>query len=154
MPRRKRLPVGSSGFSLLEVMMVLAITAFPMTLLTTALISLEREMALQATASQLLAQLRSMQNLAATSDAYAEVWLDPYDTGYRLLHGTQVLEADSFATGVNYVDGYLELPVHVVTYDNLGNAQVAGVISLTDGRHEEDLHLYMGAGWQTGGWIA
>ena len=83
MPCRKRLPVGSSGFSLLEVMMVLAITAFPMTLLTTALIPLEREMALQATASQLLAQPRSMQNLAA------DQWTLMQRSGW--IHTTQVI---------------------------------------------------------------
>ncbi|WP_236011305.1 Tfp pilus assembly protein FimT/FimU [Alicyclobacillus fructus] len=142
------------GFSLLETMMVVAITSVSMALLIVPLVALERGMALRATALNLLAQMREMQNLAATSDTYAEVWLDPYDTGYRLIQGTQTLESDAFAIGVNYVDGYLSLPVHVISYDNLGNAQVAGVIRLTDGVHEDDLRLYMGAGWQTGGWIA
>ncbi|WP_041695247.1 pilus assembly FimT family protein [Alicyclobacillus acidocaldarius] len=142
------------GFSLLEVMVVLSLYAVSVVMLTGSLVSLERGMALRATASTLLAQMRSMQNLASTSDTFTEVWLDPYDTGYRLLQGTQTLESDAFALGVNYVDGYLQLPAHVISYDNLGNAQVAGVIRLTDGQREDDLHLYMGTGWQMGGWTA
>jgi len=152
-PRHRRLG-DHAGFSLLEVMVILALSTISIAMLTGALVSLERGMALRATASQLLAQMRAMQNLASTSDTFAEVWLDPYDTGYRLVQGTQTLESDSFALGVNYVDGYLQLPVHVISYDNLGNAQAAGVIRLTDGQHEDDVHLYMGTGWQTGGWTS
>lgn len=147
-------PGDHGGFSLLEVMVVLSLSAISVVMLTGSLVSLERGMALRATASTLLAQLRAMQNLASTSDTFTEVWLDPYDTGYRLLQGTQTLESDAFALGVNYVDGYLQLPVHVISYDNLGNAQVAGVIRLTDGQREDDVRLYMGTGWQTGGWTA
>ncbi|WP_062308751.1 pilus assembly FimT family protein [Alicyclobacillus sendaiensis] len=142
------------GFSLLEVMMVVSISTISIAMLTGCLVSLERGMALRATAFTLLAQMRAMQNLASTSDTFTMVWLDPYDTGYRLLQGTQTLESDAFAVGVNYVDGYLQLPVHVISYDNLGNAQVAGVIRLTDGQREDDVRLYMGTGWQTGGWTA
>nr|WP_268251788.1 prepilin-type N-terminal cleavage/methylation domain-containing protein [Alicyclobacillus mali (ex Roth et al. 2021)] len=143
-----------AGFSLLEVMVVVSISTISLSIFTVALVSLERGMALRATSTQLLADMRAMQNLACTSDVFAEVWLDPYDTGYRLIQGTNTLEWDSLALGVNYVDGYLQLPVHVISYDNLGNAQVGGVIRLTDGRHEDDVNLYLGAGWQTGGWFS
>ncbi|SIS63519.1 type II secretion system protein [Alicyclobacillus vulcanalis] len=143
---------GGEGFTLLEVMIVMALATTCFLGIAGAMVSIERAMALRATASTLVAQLRAMQNLAATSDTYAEVWLDPYDTGYRLIQGTQTLASQQFAAGIHYVDGYLQLPVHVISYDNLGNAQAAGVIRLTDGHHEDDIRLYMGAGWQTGGW--
>ncbi|GMA55882.1 prepilin-type N-terminal cleavage/methylation domain-containing protein [Alicyclobacillus sacchari] len=142
-----------AAFTLLETMIAVALMSVGILFASGAGVGLIRDSELDAGAYDLLEQMRMVQNLAATSGVFAAVWLDPYDTRYHLTHGAVTLEQDEFPPGIHYVDGYLEFPVHEISYDDLGDAQAAGVIRVTDGQDERDIHLYMGSGLQAAGWV-
>ncbi|WAH38981.1 pilus assembly FimT family protein [Alicyclobacillus dauci] len=142
------------GFGLVDTMVALALTIVALGFVALGAIQLKRTADLDGAALILLGHLRLAQSLAATSDEAASVWLDPYDTRYHLTRGTTFLGQYQFPSDVDYVDGYLQLPNRRISYDNLGNAQVAGQIRLTNGSVERDIHLYMGAGLQVSGWLS
>lgn len=116
-------------------------------------VRLVQHMRLDTTTWILLNQFRFAQTLAATSATSGAVWLDPFDTRYHLSYGTSTLARYQFPSGIDYVDGYLQLNNSRISYDNFGNAQVAGQVRLTDGVNERDIHLYMGVGLQSAGWL-
>ncbi|SDW39520.1 prepilin-type N-terminal cleavage/methylation domain-containing protein [Alicyclobacillus hesperidum] len=143
----------AAAFTLFEMMVAVALMSVGILFAAGAGIGMIRGSELDVGAYQLLEQMRMVQTLAATSGTFATVWLDPYDTRYHLTHGVVTIEQDEFPPGIHYVDGYLAFPVHEISYDNLGDAQAAGVIRMTDGPDERDIHLYMGSGLQAAGWI-
>lgn len=106
---------------------------------------------LWSTTANLINRLRYAQCLAQTTGRYGELRLGLYVPQYQLFSGAQFLGRYTFAPGVTYKDGYLQMTTGSVLYDVYGNAQVAGRIRLTNIAGEQDVMLYMGAGWQTGG---
>lgn len=143
----------NDGFSLLETLVSLSICAVALGSVIGVSVHLVERAELDATSLSLVNQMRFAQTLGVTSSKAGILWLDTFDTRYRLIHGTTQVASFSFPRGINYTDGYLQLENPRVSYDNLGDAQVAGEIRLTDGWDEEDINVYMGTGLQVAGWL-
>ncbi|WP_236025830.1 prepilin-type cleavage/methylation domain-containing protein [Alicyclobacillus suci] len=144
----------SGGFTLLETVVAVAVTVVAFSMVVPMTVVIKRAADLDSSALDLITNLRTAQSIGATSDQAGIIWLDPYDTNYHMTQGTVTTGTYSLATDVTYVDGYLQLPNRRISYDNLGDAQVAGKIRLTDGRFERDIDVYMGAGLQQAGWLS
>ncbi len=145
---------GESGLTLIETVVGLAILALTTGLVVTASLRMVDALNLQSTATSLVYRLRYLQQLAQTKDVYTQARMASYSPTYTTYEGTNRLNTYSFAPGVNYHDGYLQMPTGNFLYDSFGNAQMAGVLRLTAAGKEEDINLYMGCGWQTMGGIA
>lgn len=151
--RRKALHDDVCGFSYLDTLVALALTAMALCSALAVGLPLMHAANLNASAQLLIGRMRFAQMLGSTSTEAGIIWLDPYDTGYRLSQGIKWLGAYQDAPDVHYFDGYLQLPDSTIPYSSLGYSQVAGVIRLTADGSERDIHLYMGTGLQVSGWI-
>lgn len=142
------------GFSLIESIVAVAIFAISLSGVTVAAAGLRHAASLDGAALTLLTEMRLAQSLGTTSAQAGILWLDPYDTRYQVTHGTTSILQNQYPPDVNYVDGYLQLANRRLSYDDLGDAQVAGTIRLTNGLWERDVKVYMGTGLQVAGWLA
>lgn len=149
----KHIWLNIDGFGLLDTITAVGVCAIAFAGVAAVSVHLVEQTRLDTTAWTLLNQLRFVQTLASTSQTYGAVWLDKFDTRYRLTYGIRPLASYSFAPGIQYVDGYLQLNDARIFYDDLGDAQAAGKVRLTDGRDERDINLYMGTGLQSAGWL-
>jgi hypothetical protein len=151
--RHKALHDDARGFGYLDTLVALALTAMALCSALAVGLPLMHAANLNASAQLLIGRMRFAQMLGTTSSEDGIIWMDPYDTGYRLSQGITWLGAYQNAPDVQYFDGYLQLPHSTIAYDSLGDSQVAGVIRLTSDGAERDIHLYMGTGLQVSGWI-
>jgi Tfp pilus assembly protein FimT len=141
-----------AGFTLLELVVALFITGLSVGLAVPACGAVLSDQALVSTTVDLLAHLRYAQTAGQALDSYGWVRMSKYTPTYTTLISSVPVDTVQFASGVNYVDGYLELGTGSLMYDNLGNGQVGGVIRLTNGRAERDIDLYIGCGLQAAAW--
>ncbi|MCL6548769.1 MAG: prepilin-type cleavage/methylation domain-containing protein [Alicyclobacillus sp.] len=143
--------VGDEAFTLLETAAAVFLTGV---LFLCALPAWGRAIAhleLADTSLVLLSHLRYAQAAAEANDTYAYVRFAMYSPFYQTYVGTRQVDAVSFAPGVQYKDGYLQLSTGTVLYDALGNAQVGGVVRLVSGQEEMDVRLFLGSGLQSMG---
>lgn len=146
--QQRREPSREAGFSLLELSVALFITLISIAVLVPLCVRTLSMQQLISTRELLVDNLRLTQELGQTAGTFGAVRLAKYAPTYGTYVGGRQLSAVHFAPGVNYVDGYLQMPTGALTYDQLGNCQVSGVIRLTDGRTELDIDVYMGVGLQ------
>lgn len=144
---------GNGGFGLLDTLLAVSLMSVAFGFVVGVAVELKRTADLDGAALTLLERFRFAQALGVTTSEAGMVWLDPYDTRYHLTHEFRPIGWYAFPSDVNYVDGYLQLENHRISYDNLGDAQVAGKVRLTTGAVERDIKLYMGTGLQVAGWI-
>ncbi|MFB5191121.1 type II secretion system protein [Alicyclobacillus fastidiosus] len=148
-----RSPCRGHAFTLIETLIAVTVTAIAFAMVLPAVTEVKRAADLDASALALVSRLREAQSLGATSSQAGTLWLDPADSRYHLTQGTTTTGTYAFAPDVHYVDGYLQLPNRRISYDNLGNAQVAGKIRLTDGVLVRVIALFMGTGLQQASWL-
>lgn len=135
--------------TLIDTLVGLAILACTTSLVVTVSLRMVDALNLQSTATSLVYRLRYLQQMAETKDTYTQARMSIYSPTYTTYEGTHPLSSYSFASGVHYHDGYLQMSTGNFLYDTLGDAQMAGVMRLISGTREEDVKLYMGSGWQT-----
>lgn len=134
------------GFTLMELLMALALTGIFMSMSIPYGLRFLAYEHLVHTREGMLYDLRYSQQSAQTLGMYSMVYLSPFTSEYSVYNGNTQVGFHQFDAGVSYKDGYLQLPTNRILYDQLGNAQVGGVIRLVDGAGETDLHLYLGTG--------
>jgi type II secretory pathway pseudopilin PulG len=139
------------GFSLLELAVTLWITVIAIGIAVPAWNHLERQHALTATSQNLLWTLRKEQSWAVSQAQTATVDLYPYQPAYDIYHNVNLLSHQTFEVPVHYVDGYLQMPSHRISYGPSGASDVMGTITLTDGVDKTAITLYRGGGLQTFG---
>jgi hypothetical protein len=149
----KSFVIDEQGFGIADTLVAIVIVALSLGMVAGVSSRLHQAADLDASSLELVTQMRFAQVLGSTSAQAGIVWLDPYDTRYHLTHGTITIGQFQYPPDVNYVDGYLQLPNRRISYDNLGDAQVAGSVRLTTGFAERDILLYMGTGLQVSGWL-
>ncbi|MCL6453174.1 MAG: prepilin-type cleavage/methylation domain-containing protein [Alicyclobacillus sp.] len=103
---------------------------------------------LWATTVRLVDDLRYVQALSEASSASSRLQLSRYTPEYYVYDQDQLIEHAAFSPGVGYVDGYLQMGSARIAYDAAGDAEVSGVIRLTDGPDTANVTLYMGSGLQ------
>lgn len=146
--QRRRDETREAGFSLLELSVAMFLTLISLAVLLPICARALSVQQLVGTRELLVDNLRLTQELGQTSGTFGAVRLAKYAPTYGTYVGGRQLSYVQFAPGVNYVDGYLQMTTGALTYDQLGNCQVSGVIRLTDGRTELDIDVYMGVGLQ------
>ncbi len=137
------------GFSLLEMAIAVWLTALSAAVAVPAWVHFGNRQALLDSSESLLWAMRSAQTWAMAHDTSATVDLNPYQPSYFIYHGTTLIDFQQFIPPVNYVDGYLHMPNHRVSYGSSGASDVMGVITLTDGQEKTAITLYRGGGLQT-----
>ncbi|WP_054969670.1 prepilin-type N-terminal cleavage/methylation domain-containing protein [Alicyclobacillus ferrooxydans] len=137
------------GFTFLELIGTLFILSIFVT--TTLLVGQAwlTKASLTATSIRLIEDLRYAQAGALASGHAWSVQLSKYTPDYTILNGTTPISRVTFASGVNYYHGYLQMTSGRVSYDPSGNAQESGVVRLESGALETDITLYMGSGLQS-----
>ncbi|MCL6631632.1 MAG: prepilin-type cleavage/methylation domain-containing protein [Alicyclobacillus herbarius] len=136
-----------AGFSLLEVCVAVALTGISLAIPAVGFSGMWQSMQLYESTENLLWDFRTTQMLSQSVGPYAVVNLHKYQPQYDLLIGPTTVAQKSFLSGVDYKDGYLQMRTGWISFDSAGDAHVAGVIRLTNGLQESDLHIYTGAGW-------
>lgn len=144
----------TNGFTLLETLVSVTLVSLAISMVITMASGFVKRADVASASLQLIEVFRFAQSEGATSSKAGTVWLDPYDNRYQVTHGTDTVIRDAYPEGIGYVDGYLQLSTRRISYDDLGDAQVAGSVRLTDGLSEQDIRLYMGTGLQIAGWVS
>ncbi|WDL97006.1 pilus assembly FimT family protein [Alicyclobacillus sp. ALC3] len=122
------------------------VTVLTLALAVPAFLRVWSTLQLTETRQLLLDNLRFAQEEGQSSGTFGAVRMAKYAPRYGTFVGGKQLSTTVFAPGINYVDGYLQMQNGNLTYDQLGNCQVSGVIRLTNGVQELDITTYMGAG--------
>ncbi|MCY0876329.1 MAG: prepilin-type N-terminal cleavage/methylation domain-containing protein [Firmicutes bacterium] len=121
------------GFSLIEVMVALAVSTLLMAIALPDFSALVDRAFLFNTTCEIVGDLRDQQALARAQQAYQEVRFAPFAPYYQLYSdGIGYTRYTGFDPGVMYEDGYLHLPQPTVRYNLAGNVNESGKIGLAD----------------------
>jgi len=138
-----------AGLTLIDTVVVLFLTGLFMALSIPYGIHLVSHQYLIHTQEVLAYDLRLSQQSAQTLGSYARVRLSMYSPEYKVYNGSVMIMSRHFDPGVNYRDGYLQLTTGQIIFDQVGNAQVGGVIRLVNDHEESHINLYLGSGLVT-----
>lgn len=141
--------IADSGLTLIETAVVLFLSGLFMALSLPYGVRLVSHQYLMHTQEVLTYDLRLSQQSAQTIGSYTRVWLSMYSPNYKVFNGPTLIRNCQFDPGVNYRDGYLQLTTGQIIFDQLGNAQVGGVIRLVNEHEEAHINLYLGSGLVT-----
>lgn len=146
-PRRK----STGGFTVLEFVIALSITAI---LLATGLPACRQVLShaeLESTTRRLVWTMRLAQADAGTNGGQSMIELSRYTPYYFVYLNAKLAQVVRFQPGVNYVDGYLQMPSSRISYTAHGDSMVGGVIRLRAGKDRESIQLYIQSGLQMQG---
>lgn len=141
----------TDGFTLIEAVFSMFLTVLFLGLTVPAGLHLLDYARLTESTERLIGSLRWAQAEADASNQWAALRLAPYGNTYEIDNAAGQLNTGVFQTGIEYTDGYLQLPSRSITYDTHGNASVGGTIRLTDGYEEQDIQMYINSGLQVPG---
>lgn len=138
---------GDGGTSLVELSVAVALYAMALGLVG---VGVERSVGsehLALTRDTLLWNLRWAQARAYEQDGFTWLGLQKYSTSYGVYDHWREVGEYSFQPGIQYRDGYLQMPSSRVFYGVMGDSHSAGTIRLVnDAGDERTIVLYMTSG--------
>ena len=138
----------NAGFTLLELVVAMSIVIITLGIGLPTSTALLTHVNLFATRDEMITQMRLTQADAMVYNQPGIIWFAPFNQYYWRTLGSTFLNETNFYPGVAYANGYLSINARRLSYDNLGDAQIAGTIRFASGRQEADIRLFMGAGLQ------
>lgn len=136
----------TAGLTLAETLIALFLTGLFMSLSIPYGLHFIAYQHLLHTREGILYDLRYSQQAAQTLGSYSMLKLSTFSPDYSVYNGNTLVGFHPFDPGVNYKDGYLQLTTGTILFDQVGNAQVGGVIRLVNRDEEADVNLYLGSG--------
>lgn len=128
---------GEQGYTLLELLLVLAVVGVIFTLVTPGLNRLYQRYELDITARTLAAHIRSEQAVARSHQDTHEIWLNPFQPRISVWEGERLLQQQGFPERVQYRNGYLEQTVSRLRFNPSGTTTGSGRIRLTNGQGQQ-----------------
>lgn len=130
-------PTNESGYSLIELLMALWITAVALAIALPGFVRAMEYAQLQNTVAHVLSDIQLQQVRAVELQCFQEVRFAPFSDYYERFGSRQgVLSWTQFATPTRYEEGYLHLAEPNLRFDDQGDVSESGQIGLMSPRGE------------------
>ena len=131
--KNKIIPFNRFGFTLLEIITVLAIMGIVMTISIPVYRQIQPNIELSATARQITTDLRQAQQLAVTEQVIYSVEFNIVDSSYEIINtdSEQVFKQETISANIK-INSITDLTDDTVSFNATGAALESGTITLTN----------------------